>query len=552
MVMNLKQLVRSSIIRATGSPLVNGLFDAFGRDQVAIFTLHRMHDPANGISGHTADFLRTTLSYLKRSGYNLVSTRDIYNRLRGEGPPLHRAVAFTMDDGFIDQATIAAPIFAEFDCPVHIFLISGFLDHKLWPWDDQVSFIFSTTKRKNLSTNIGGKDIQYDLSSQDLRVRAVREFRNRVKLLAEVDLLHALDDLSRAADVEVSRMPIEPYLPMTWEMARQLEQRGVTFGPHTVSHAILSRTTQERARNEINISWRRLQEELSDPLPLFAYPTGRRIDFGIREFKILEDAGLSAAVTTMPGHVDLNKISSSRFARFQLNRYAFPDNMEDVIQCCSWLERTKMLLRMERLRGYAADSFVGPRHLLTHYLSRLWDKLGGYRALRNIDWTQVTRLVFVSQDNICRGPYAEVYAQSVGLAAVSFGLTTKRGTPASPQAIENAAACDIDLGPLRSQREEDIDIGPGDLLIGMELWQVALLQRIAKKKRAQVTLLGLWDSPPHLYIHDPSGHGAVYFQACFSVIEASVDAMTKYIPRDRQTLPLEPFHATPGDRTIRK
>lgn len=527
--MNLKQLVRSSIIRATGSPLVNGLFDAFGRDQVAIFTLHRMHDPANGIIGHSPEFLRSTLSYLKRSGYNLVSTRDVYNRLRREGPPLRRAVAFTMDDGFIDQATIAAPIFAEFDCPVTIFLISGFLDHKLWPWDDQVSYIFSTTKRRKLSLCIGGNDIQYDLSSESQRVSAVDEFRNRVKLVAEVERLQALDDLSRAADVEVPRTPIEPYLPMTWDMARQLERSGVTFAPHTVSHAILSRTTQARARDEISESWRRLKEELSDPLPFLAYPTGSRIDFGVREFRLLEDAGLSGAVTTIPGHVDLMKMNSSRFARFQLNRYAFPDNIDDVIQYCSWLERTKMLLRMERLRGYVTDNFVGPRHLLTHYLSRLWDKLGGYRVLRNIDWTRVTRLVFVSQGNICRGPYAEVFAQSTGLAAVSFGLTTKTGTPASPQVIKNAAACGIDLDPHRSQRGEDVDTGPGDLLIGMELWQATSLQRMAKKKNAQVTLLGLWDSPPHPDIHDPCGQGAAYFQACFSVIEASVDGMAKYM-----------------------
>ena len=63
--------------------------------------------------------------------------------LSGDGPPLNRAVAFTIDDGYVEQATVAAPVFAEFDCPVTTFVTSGFLDRALWFWWDQIEYVFA-------------------------------------------------------------------------------------------------------------------------------------------------------------------------------------------------------------------------------------------------------------------------------------------------------------------------------------------------------------------------------------------------------------------------
>jgi protein-tyrosine-phosphatase/peptidoglycan/xylan/chitin deacetylase (PgdA/CDA1 family) len=460
---------------------------------------------------------------------------EVYKRLRGEEPVLRKAVAFTMDDGFIDQATVAAPIFMEFDCPVTIFLITGFIDRKLWPWDDRVSYIFLTTRQQRLSLFVSERRVDYTLSSTKQRMAAAKDFRQRVKLLPEAAMLDALERLRLGAEVDVPQEPIMPYQPMTWDMARQLERQGISFGPHTVSHGILSRMTSERAHYEITESWRRVKQELAHPVPFLAYPTGRQVDFGIREMCLLEGSGLAGAVTTEAGHADLRQPNASQRARFELNRYMLTNEIEDVMQYASWIERAKTLLRLRRWRRYVTENFGGPRYLLTYYASWLWDRLGGYRALRSVDWTQVRRLVFVCRGNICRSPYAELVARRAGLTAVSFGLTARTGSPAYPDAIENAAVCGIDLKPHRSQRGEDIVIGPGDLLIGMERWHVRTLRSMAKEKNAQVTLLGLWRSPSHPYIHDPYGHRDAYFQTCFSVIAAAVHGIAKHLPRRGST-----------------
>lgn len=56
---------------------------------------------------------------------------------------------------------------------------------------------------------------------------------------------------------------------MTWEQARGCEQMGMTFGPHTVTHPILSRTTDAQANDEITESWKRVREELNSPVSVF-------------------------------------------------------------------------------------------------------------------------------------------------------------------------------------------------------------------------------------------------------------------------------------------
>ncbi|HSH59351.1 MAG TPA: polysaccharide deacetylase family protein [Acidimicrobiales bacterium] len=106
-----------------------------------------------------------------------------------------------------------------------------------------------------------------------------------------------IENLAGAANVVLPRQPESPNLPMTWDQARSLERSGVTFGPHTVTHPILSHVSDEAAEYEIAESWRRLGQELDHPLPLFCYPNGRLVDFGGREIEIAKELGMNGTVT---------------------------------------------------------------------------------------------------------------------------------------------------------------------------------------------------------------------------------------------------------------
>src|SRR5205814_226357 len=87
--------------------------------------------------------LRTTLEYLRAQGFYFLSIDELINSLRERRPLPRRAVAFTVDDGYFDFAERGARVFAEFDCPVSMFLVTGFLDGELWLWWDKVRYLFS-------------------------------------------------------------------------------------------------------------------------------------------------------------------------------------------------------------------------------------------------------------------------------------------------------------------------------------------------------------------------------------------------------------------------
>ena len=63
---------------------------------------------------------------------------------------------------------------------------------------------------------------------------------------------------------------------MTWEMAAEMRDAGMTIGGHSATHPVLARARPEVQRQEISDNARRLGEELGIPMRFFAYPVGRR------------------------------------------------------------------------------------------------------------------------------------------------------------------------------------------------------------------------------------------------------------------------------------
>ena len=310
-----------------------------------VFMLHRFRDSEHGIEGCDVPHLRNTLAYLVKNGYEFISIPSLFDRLAGNGPPLRGAVAFTMDDGYVDQATVAAPVFADFECPVTTFVSTGFLDGQLWFWWDQISYIFQRSARNPVQVLVGAAELNYRWNSEAERDGAQEDFTARCKLVTDTEKLAAVARLAEAAEVELPTRAPPHCAPMSWEQLRDCEKLGMTFGPHTVTHPILSRTTPEAAEYEISESWARLRTEARNPVSIFCYPNGGWEDFGEREVSVLRRLGLVGAVVGEPGYADAVAFRRSGADPFKVKRFAFPDDLPHVVQYVSGLERFKQLLR---------------------------------------------------------------------------------------------------------------------------------------------------------------------------------------------------------------
>jgi peptidoglycan/xylan/chitin deacetylase (PgdA/CDA1 family) len=312
--------------------------------RATIFMLHRFSTPELGVFGQDPAQFRRDLAHLRKLRYRFMPILDLLQSLLA-GEPLKKAIAFTIDDGYFDHAEVAAPIFAEFDCPVTTFLVARFSSGEDWFWWDKLTYILECTKKPQVEARLGTTRISYVLTSPEARASADQDLCLRCRNSAEQDRLQCVLDLSRDAEVHVPSSPPRQFAPLSWDVARKLERTGMTFGPHTVTHPVLSSTDDRQAEFEITESWNRLKQEVANPVPIFCYPNGRRQDFGAREIATIQRLGLAGAVAGKPGKLSSETLRESEIARYQVPRFAYPDSFVDLLQFVSGLEFAKARIR---------------------------------------------------------------------------------------------------------------------------------------------------------------------------------------------------------------
>lgn len=340
----MRRAIRQVAAEALNVPGVVRLLKRLNRDRAVVFMLHRFGDADHGIPGHSPAALREVLAFLRRYEFTLVHVDELLRgarsaRARLDGP----AVSFILDDGYWEHAHVAAPIFAEFDAPASIFPVTGFLDGDLWLWWDRLRTILARTSRTRVTLRTGLQEpitLNLDQPPRQL-LRQRRSVEEVLKYLSAVERDEALEDLARDCEVELPAAPPDWFRPMSWDDARRCEAMGVRVGPHTVSHPILSREGDERARWEMEESWRRVRSEVKNPVPVFCYPNGETSDFGRREMKIGKEMGMEGALTARPGYVGLSPVSggngAGELAPYSMPRYSFNDRFPTFVRVVSGL-----------------------------------------------------------------------------------------------------------------------------------------------------------------------------------------------------------------------
>jgi peptidoglycan/xylan/chitin deacetylase (PgdA/CDA1 family) len=336
-------VIKRVLLKSLEVPGVGQLLARLTGTSTTVFMLHRFTDPENGVHGLDPESVRRILAELRKRRYNLISLEELFRSLK-EAKPLERAVVFTIDDGYAEQGRVAGPVFAEFDCPVTTFVTSGFLDGTVWFWWDKLEYMTRRTKRTKLKARVGTIEREYTLGSEEARQRATFEINELCQNAAEADRLACIDELSSEMDVEVPKEPPPGCRPISWDELRNLEKMGMSFGPHTVTHPVLSTTSDEHVEFEMAESWRRLSAEARKPVPIFCYPNGRRRDYGEREMNAVMRLGLWGAVAGHPGAIRPEEYRQPP-GICRVPRFSFTDSFLDTLQCVSGFEALKAIIR---------------------------------------------------------------------------------------------------------------------------------------------------------------------------------------------------------------
>jgi len=195
-------------------------------------------------------------------------------------PSAKLRVAFTFDDGWSDNYTIAFPIVRANRIPLTVFVCSGFVGRNSPFWPERVTAL----------------------------LRAVQPTAGHAETAALIERLkqctpeareQSLAELSeRAREQGMSVRPSNVDRMLSWSEITEMDRADVSFGCHTQTHQILTTIPMETARQEVRESKAAIENALNKPCNVFAYPNG---NWSPETQSILAELGFGLAVTTERG-----------------------------------------------------------------------------------------------------------------------------------------------------------------------------------------------------------------------------------------------------------
>jgi peptidoglycan/xylan/chitin deacetylase (PgdA/CDA1 family) len=313
---------------------------AVRRRQGVILTFHRFSGNGDGDPrGMPIQRFAESLAYLTRQ-YRVVSLGTMTDELR-RGVVRPYTVAVTVDDGYHEVFTLAAPILRQYGVPASLFVISDFIDGRLWPWTDRWGFVFERAPRDRVAFRYRGSTYVLEMREDADRQRAETRWLEYAKRVPVADRDGLLEAIAGAAGVRIPVAPPSQYRPMTWGQLRTLAAEGFDVGAHTRTHPILAGVDPQQLRAEVEGCKEKLEQHLGVRVRHFAYPNGRREDYTPEAVEAVARAGYLAAVTTIPGG------NTPSTPPFELRRIgARPEDLAHFVQSVSGFDEIRIRARL--------------------------------------------------------------------------------------------------------------------------------------------------------------------------------------------------------------
>ena len=240
----------------------------------------------------TPEAFRQQLQFLK-AHYYVIHPEDFRAWIEQGQPLPPRAVLVTCDDGLVNMLTDMLPVLQSESVPC-LFFVTGAScgDNPGMLWYEELYHLMRTTPLEPNSQLPLEEGVS--ASSESFQARWWSTVRRASRL----------DARARAAWMDLMRDQCGPTQVLDserrWRLLsiaelRQLAEAGMSIGAHTLSHPVLSLSSEEEARREIQESKIELEHALGRSVWAFAYPFGNPSTMGEREVRLAQEAGFACA-----------------------------------------------------------------------------------------------------------------------------------------------------------------------------------------------------------------------------------------------------------------
>ena len=213
-------------------------------------------------------FLETTIKQYLSDGYIFVSLQDIVTMFLSRSFPSQPFVCFTLDDGYKDNLTEAAPIFRKYNVPYCIYVTTSFIDNSAILWWYVLEDIINSNSFIRLSDGRSFNCATLEEKNQTFQV-----LHDMIIFADTPSIRTYFEILFRAYDFDFEKKATE--LTLNIRDLKDLSKDSLcTIGAHTVSHPNLSLLSPTQKQTEIYTCKKLLSMWSGQEVVHFSYPYG--------------------------------------------------------------------------------------------------------------------------------------------------------------------------------------------------------------------------------------------------------------------------------------
>lgn len=293
-------MTKDQVISALGRlPFVTSVARRVGSHGGTVFMFHRILRKGDRCyeteMATAADLFSEFVDWISED-YRVLPLEAMFDR-RGKASDRKPVCAITFDDGWIDNFVNAFPVLKQKGVPATIFLPVRFIATRRRFWQEQLWNHLQDIGENHEAVEMVREVMLHfpwappqqngSWSYKDLKrmlmTRPSEEAEGFVQLLAE----------SARLDSQCSDRAF-----LDWNQIREMQASGISFGSHTMNHAVLTNMPPQAVLCEIRKSREELRERLGVEITSLSYPWGAS-NFMAR--RITQEAGYKFALTTQPG-----------------------------------------------------------------------------------------------------------------------------------------------------------------------------------------------------------------------------------------------------------
>lgn len=244
---------------------LDGLVRWLGRANVKVLLYHDVEahetDYTAGLECTTRTHAFTAhLDWLRRH-YAVVSL-DTF--LVGKAPP--RAAVITFDDGYHSVYRNAWPALRERGMPATVYLISGVVDNVAMVWVNELNYWLHAEPAFTRSILEQDAGVPAGLTAAET-ISHCRVHYDPQRIFAAIGKIGATFPEKHRDAVALSQLYV------SWDEVRAMQQAGMTFGNHTITHPNLERLSDDQQFAEFAGAQDTISREIG-PITSLAYPFG--------------------------------------------------------------------------------------------------------------------------------------------------------------------------------------------------------------------------------------------------------------------------------------